>query len=469
MILVRTKAFLGLAPLAVLLACSGEDEAPLGNPNPNTPPAFKAIPGGGTTGGKIAGALTVFLVDHSDRPVEGALVRAVTSAKTVEGTTNADGRVDLSDEALKAPIALHYFKAGYSFGTAIGFDARAVTVRTAPLTPAVASIGTVTGTVSGWDLLPPITASSGRVAVISALGQDLEDPEQEARPGTATPNNPSGVGSNVCIVGQPPFPRQRDFGLRLDTRATALWALGGTFTPGASPPVSLTHVGVRTTVDAAAAVSRAGNDIALSHALDQDLEIQLTGAAPAGLGEGLATFALQLPGNGPIAPLAIAPLTQGRGRSKGPTLDRAFAGASYLAALSFSSPEQVGGAPAQTVSAIARGTEKNFTVANVITPVGRPTAEGRKLTVTPSPSADFHSYDLLRADGIVVWEVAILGGGGEVTLPSVPEGLADPLTGTITVEVSAADTGDADLNAIEFRTLGTKVTASSSARAELTF
>lgn len=454
---------LSLVLLAAAIGCGEDQEAPLGNPNPT--PSLAPIPGGGTSGGAINGAFTLFLIDSSGGPVEGAEVRVGVGSTMLEGTTNAAGRADF--EVTQGPVAVHAFKANYAYSSALGIGARALTLELESATSA-AAIGTVTGTISGWELLPALTQDKARVAVVNALGDDLATVTQDPRPGTITANDPEGSDSNVCVLGMPPFPRQRDYGLKLDVRAEALFVLGGTFSLAESPPVTLTHVGIRSAVDAQEGQSRTGHDVALTHALDQPLEIVSSASRPAGYDEGLATFALQLKDGGPIAPLAVSPLNGGRGSSRGPALDRDFAGASYLAALTYTSTTMVDGEPARTVSVIGRGQERSYTFGALIDAPGIPTKNGRGIQSTAVAGAGLYSISLRAPGGPVLWNVAIVG-SPELTLPAVPSGLVDPVSGPLVVEVTAADLGGATLIDAKFRELALKIRASGSARARLGF
>jgi hypothetical protein len=286
---------LSLVFLAAAIGCGEDQEAPLGNPNPT--PTLAPIPGGGTSGGAINGAFTLFLIDSTDRPVEGAQIRVEVGNTTLEGTTNAAGRADF--EVAQGPVAVHAFKANYAYSSALGLGSRALTLELED-TGSTAAIGTVTGTVSGWDLLPALEQNKARVAVVSALGDDLAAVPQDPRPGTVTANDPEGSDSNVCLLGLPPFPRQRDYGLKLEVRAQALFVLGGSFSFAESPPVTLTHVGIRTALDVQEGQSRSGHDVALTHALDQPLEIMSSAPRPVGFDEGMATFATPVGGCGPV-------------------------------------------------------------------------------------------------------------------------------------------------------------------------
>lgn len=454
---------LSLVLLAAAIGCGEDQEAPLGNPNPT--PTLAPIPGGGTAGGAINGAFTLFLIDSTDRPVEGAQIRVEVGNTTLEGTTNAAGRADF--EVAEGPVAVHAFKANYAYSSALGLGSRALTLELED-TGSTAAIGTVTGTVSGWDLLPALEQNKARVAVVSALGDDLAAVPQDPRPGTVTANDPEGSDSNVCLLGLPPFPRQRDYGLKLEVRAQALFVLGGSFSFAESPPVTLTHVGIRTALDVQEGQSRSGHDVALTHALDQPLEIMSSAPRPVGFDEGMATFALQLGDAGPFAPLAVSPLNGGRGTSRGPTLDRDFAEASYLAALTYTSTTMVDGEPSRTVSMIGRGRERSYTFSTLMDAPGIPTKVGRGVRSNNVAGAGLYSISLRAPGGPVLWNVAIVG-TPEVTLPAVPSGLVDPVRGPLVVEVTAADLGGATLLDAKFRELTSKIRASASARARLSF
>ena len=90
---------------------------------------------GGLGGGKLAGTLTVDVLDWMFRsPVEGARVVVQKGRSfTLTGTTNAKGVVVFSSTSLKGPVSVTAGKKGYEATSMISFDARDVTVFLLPI------------------------------------------------------------------------------------------------------------------------------------------------------------------------------------------------------------------------------------------------------------------------------------------------------------------------------------------------
>ena len=70
---------------------------------PDMPAGPTSTPGGGVGGGPIEGTLTVFVISE-DSPVAAATVYVVTSTRTLQATTAADGRADFTDPALLGSV-----------------------------------------------------------------------------------------------------------------------------------------------------------------------------------------------------------------------------------------------------------------------------------------------------------------------------------------------------------------------------
>ena len=90
---------------------------------------------GGLGGGKLAGTLTVDVLDWMFRsPVEGAKVVVQKGRSfTLTGTTNVKGVVVFSSTKLKGPVSVTVGKKGYEATSMINFDARDVTVFLLPI------------------------------------------------------------------------------------------------------------------------------------------------------------------------------------------------------------------------------------------------------------------------------------------------------------------------------------------------
>lgn len=460
-------------PLALLalgfVACSGGDDDGTDD-NTNMPPGprnVSALPGGGTSGGAISGVLTVFVLDEDDQPIADADVIVLFKGENLALKTNAEGRIDLNKDGLDKSLSLHVFKDGYAFTSAFGFDASVVTIalddgREEQLSDPL--IGTVTGTITGWDRLPANTMTSARVVQVGPIGQDVVDVMQKARPGTVTIDDPDGTAYNLVINGSGNFPSWTDYSVELDTRAKQVIALGGLFDLP-NQRFDVTHLGViDVDVTEGAVVMQ---NIDLDNAVDQDLALTASGVPM--LDNAVAIFAVEL-ADGSLLPMPSSTYANGMGSAKAPALSGDFASARYAAIFQARSMEFVGEEPAKSAVAFARGTEKMYTFDALLAPPNPPTATGRTIGTMPVAGSQLTLLELRNEDDDqVLWTVAIYGDTlGTVELPAVPTGLVDPLTGARILQATVANYGSVELNDVAFESLtDAPLATSASSRSEV--
>ncbi len=445
-------------PLALLalgfVACTGGDDDGTDD-NTNQPPQPRnvdPINGGGTSGGSINGVLTVFVIDADDQPVADADVLVLHKGEKFELKTDAEGRIDLNKDGLDKTLSLHVFKAGYEFTSAFGFDASVVTIAIDDGTeeePGMPQVGTVTGTITGWDRLPANTMTSARVVQVGPVGQDVVDVMQKPRPGTVTIDDPDGTAFNLVINGSGDFPMWTDYSLELDTRAQKVIALGGLFDlPGQS--FDVTHIGLIDVSVAQGAVVM--QDIDLDNPVDQDLTLTTSGVPM--LDNTAAIFAVEM-ADGALLPMPSSAYANGMGSARAPALSGDFADARYAAIFQASSMEFVGNDPESSAVAFARGTNQAFTFDALLAPPNAPTATGRTIGTMPVSGSQLTIIEVRNSDDDQsLWSVAIYGDAvGTVELPAVPAGLTDPLTGARILQATVANYGDVELNDVAFETL----------------
>lgn len=428
-------------------------------------------PGGGISGGPIEGVLTVFVLDYRGEAIGGATVVVDNNLERFTAVSDRRGRADFFSPLLKGPVQVHVFHRDHAFSSVLGFDASVLTLSLQPITrPAVeVSMGTVTGSVAGWDLLPPNTTHRARVAFVHPVGENLVEVEQPPRPGTVTPNNPEGSPMNLLVVGNSPYPEWRDYALDLDTRANGLVVLAGTFTNGARDPLQLTHIGVMSGLVLDGDETLSNVDLEVTHGLDQDLIANVSNAPEMPRKEAL--FSLRLGASGPLIPLGARTIEHGQARDLGPALHGEFAEATYAMGVRFSSESMVGDEPAAVVTAWIEGRTAQHTFKDLLQPVGRPSAAGRSIAAAPSPRATMHVYTLSdEVTGRTLWRAVVKGDDQRsLLLPQAPEGISDRLAGSLRLTVTAYDAGVLDLEEASFEALSSAVRSTATSRADVTF
>lgn len=450
-----------------LAACSGsgDDDTNI-PPGPPAPRNVDPIAGGGTSGGRIDGVLTVFVQDQDNMPIADADVLVVQDTARFIAKTDAEGRVDFNEPGIDGSLSLHIFKDGFQYNSIYGFDASVVTIALSDGVaeePAAGLVGTVTGTITGWDNLPPNTMTAARVAQVEALGNDLDDVMQMARPGTVTPGDPDGTDYNTVINGTDPFPTWTDYSLRADTRASKVYALAGSYNL-TTAAFEITHVGVADVTITEGQSSMA--NLALDNALDQELSVTTPGLPM--LDSSVAFFGVTFTDEDITLPLAFGELTGTMATAQGPSLSGGLADAVYTVGVQVTSTETVKDEPKSSVVAIARGTGKTFTLENVLSPPAAPTVTGRTMGTMPVSGASLTVFDLRTSDDDKsLWNIIVLGDKTTIEVPAVPDGLTDPLMGSRVLGASVLDFGDVDLNDTAFENLEDQVRSTASTRAEV--
>ena len=464
---ITTCAILGLFASACGLGDDPLDPNPI---DPREPPAKRdvdPIPGGGTSGGPIRDALTVFVLDAKGQPIQGVLVQADLPRASGRLKTDGDGRVDFNGGQFSELLALHAIDDAYQFSSLYGVNASVVTFQLNPVDSlSMLEASTLTGTVSGWSMLPENTETRARVANVFAIGDAVVDLPQSPRPGTVTPGNPDGTDSNLLVDGDEPFPSWLSYSLKTDRRARALAVLAGSFDLESEPQVSYTHLGIREVrmdgmdgMDGMEEMDERieGQDIEISHALDQKLEVILSESPE--LANQATHYGIRLDEIGTIPlPSGAAPLLTDR-----------LAEASYHTAVHFWSDETVLDAPRAEVLAEQSGLLTSFTYTSLLQPLAEPSSAGMSLAVQPTAGATMHVFTLTDASEKVLWSAVRFGDiDGVIELPEIDQARLRVLDARL-LTVTAVDLGDIDLNNTRFETLDAQIRSLARSRAEVWF
>jgi hypothetical protein len=388
------------------------------------------IVGGGAGGGSINGHIIVFVIDHATRsPISGAVVEVEAQPNAITAMTGSDGRADLGAPGLKGPANVHVFATGYPYESIIGINAMELTFEISKPVVTKTSTGTITGNVAGWDLLPVTTSTQTlRFGSVQAMTKHLLDAAGNGIAQDVRATAP--IPANVAIQGL-----FEDYALKVAPEATAgVSVLGGLLTLHArgQPTVEVTHIGFLAPVNATVGTIVSGQNITFTHPLNQHLSITLQDAPNLSPKQVLAEVAL--PNNGGFAPLAVGMASKtGTASISAPALTGALNGGGYVIAAF------VGDAATQSSIALSRNntTTTTISVSGFLAPPTMVTASHRMLSATPSPNATTHSFAISKT-GQLAWTINVLGGGAlMLTLPAVPTGFVDPLTGMATLVVSA--------------------------------
>lgn len=423
------------APVLFLLAvaaCGGDD--PDDNPNGNR--VVERYPGGGTGGGAIEGKFSLFVEkSNGSGVIQDATVVVVAGGKSLTAKTNLEGRVDFEDAALNGPVTVHIFHADYAYQSLVNLNASVATFSLSKLVPdpqPMVETAVIKGNVEGWELI----AESPKVAFVNPVGSDIVIfPPTERDP----PND--AFLKNVA----PDFPGQlvaHDYELTIDTRVTGLVIEAGPLPMGAYEAQYVGFVGGISATSGAVIMK----DVAFTHRLDQNLTVSISG--PMGLGSPSVGLLVALPGDD--GEVVIGSENGASLMFRVPKLDGSLSGAKFVGFGEMSATN--GTDRTRAVSAHeASGTTAALTLQAL---PGKPTIMDRTVAATAVSGATLHEFDLANTMGVIQWSVLVIG-EPTATLPDVPVGFSDRLTGTMDLSVLAINFGaGVDLNNAKFSGLG---------------
>ena len=151
------------------------------------------VAGGGIHDPGIDGVVHVFVIDEdSDQPIAGATVKV----GDTEGTTDATGLFTVKD--VTGPQTILARAAGHAPAMWIGADGGNVTIplTTTPTPTTTPPQAQLSGTITGWDALPPPPANHLRIALVTTS----QDPEIGNAANEITQPPPvANVPANACV------------------------------------------------------------------------------------------------------------------------------------------------------------------------------------------------------------------------------------------------------------------------------
>jgi hypothetical protein len=396
------------------------------------------IPGGGAGGGPINGHVIVFVLDRqTHNPIAEAVVQVDATPNPLTAMTNAEGRADIGSPSLTGAINVHVFASAYPYQTTLNINAMILTFELEKATSSASMLGTISGTIGGWSVLPtPTSTTTFQFGSVTAINKRLFDAsntiQQDLRTGQLVP-------TNVAIHNL-----YDDYSIKVDPNATAgLAVIGGLLTlrPRGQPPLArTTHIGILAPIGVNANMVLSGQNIDFSHALDQTISIMLMGAPDLPRKQIIAEVAL--PNGAGYAPIALAAASRtGTASVMAPALTGSLNGGQYVSAAIVQDNGN------QTSIAVARSAQSGpITIDGFLSPPQGISATRRTISATPVTNATVHSFTIAKSAGLA-WTInAVNLTRLMITLPEVPSGFVDPVTGTAVLTVGATRLVDIDLN-----------------------
>jgi len=449
---------------AALGACGGD-----GSSGP--PPAPHIIPGGGIADGPIRGTLNVFVIDEDTRDVlSSAAIRVGASdeQEPCEGLTDSTGLATFASKDCKLltkPVTMTISASGHAPSTWIGCDGSNVTVALRAISAPPLGRATVTGTIGGWDALPPPATNHQWLALVGASSNpDLTDRGNNIDQGTRQvvvnvggQDYPFDIPSNICVRNA--LVDDCNWVLTTHTGAQALWAiLLDQDTKGTDDEADDTTVvtgwAIKTGLSFGKDTTNGG--VNLDRIADADMQsfAATFASGPSGLDYMVAYPVLDLGAEGRIS--IIAPvLDKNTKMTRVPKLTGPLAGAHYdMLATAIDDPAK----PAPATITWLRNVNPSSTVAvsSWLSPPGALTVTGGVFSFTPVAGATVHSAELQTMDGQRRWAITIFDDTTSFTLPGLSP---DPLPlGTVRFAVSALKIPDADLSNVVFDDLADVLT-----------
>jgi hypothetical protein len=446
-----------------------------GGDSPPAPPPAHIIPGGGIADGPIRGSLNVFVIDEDTREVlSSAAVRvgAADEQEPCEGLTDSTGLAAFASKDCKLltkPVTMTISASGHAPSTWIGCDGSNVTVALRAISAPPLGRATVTGTIAGWDTLPPPAANHQTLALIGASNNpDLSDRANDIDQGTrqvdidiAGVDYPIDIPSNICARNA--LVDDCDWLLTTHTGAQAIWAiLLDQDTKGtddeSDDTTTVTGWAMKTGLTFGTGTSTGG--VSLDRIADADMQsfAATFASGPSGLDYMIAYPVLDLGAEGRIS--IIAPtLDKTTKMTRVPKLTGPLAGAHYdMIASAIDDPSK----PVPATLTWLRNVDPSATVAvsSWQSPPSALALTAGVFSFTPVTGATVHGAELQTMDGQRRWSITIFDDTTSFTLPGLSP---DPLPlGTVRFSVSALRIPDANLKNVAFDDLADVLTDVSS-------
>jgi hypothetical protein len=467
---VMSRLLLAAAALAAAVAVAGGCGG--GNPLPgSTEP--KIIPGGGIAGGPIHGTLNVYVTDEDTRDVlSSAAVRvgAADEPEPCEGLTDSTGLVSFEGKTCKLlskPVTLTVSASGHAPSTWIGANGSNLTIALRAISTPALGRATVTGTIDGWDTLPPPAANHQTLALIgSSNNPDLTDRANNIDQGTrsiaiAGTTYTVDIPSNICVRNA--LVDDCDWLLTTHTGPQAHFAiLLDQDTKGTDDQSDDTNTvigwAVKTNLSFGDGTTTGAERLAMIADADMQPFSATFASAPSGLDAVVAYPVLDLGTDGRIT--IVAPtLDKTSMMTRVPKLVGPLAGGHYDM-IAGARDDAAKAQPATLTWLRDVDPSTTVTVSSWLPPPTAIAMTGGTFSFTPVAGATVHGAELQTMDGQRRWSITIFDGTTSFTLP----GLApDPLPlGTIRFVVSALRIPGVDLKNVAFDDLAGVLTDISS-------
>jgi hypothetical protein len=358
---------------------------------------------------------------------------------------------------------------GHAPTTWIGCDGSNVTVALRAISAPALGRATVTGTIAGWDTLPPPALNHQTLALIgSSNNPDLTDRSNNIDQGTrqvvidiAGTDYPIDIPSNICARNA--LVDDCNWVLTTHTGAQALWAiLLDQDTKGtddeSDDTTTVTGWAIKTGLNFGKGTTNGG--VSLDRIADGDMQsfAAMFASGPSGLDYMVAYPVLDLGADGRIS--IIAPLLDSNTKmTRVPKLTGPLAGAHYdMLATAIDDPTKA--VPATLTWLRNVNPSATVAVPGWLPPPSALTMTGGVFSFTPVAEATVHGAELQTMDGQRRWSVTIFDGTTSFTLPGLSP---DPLPlGTVRYAVSALRIPGVDVQNIVFDDLADVVTDISS-------
>ncbi|MEM7677128.1 MAG: hypothetical protein AAF449_14085 [Myxococcota bacterium] len=416
--------------LTAVAACADAPSSQIDG-GPMAPLPIPAIPGGGTTGGSIQGRLVIHVLAAglglSDVTVA---VDAVDGRR--QGRTDANGRLEFTDPALRGPVTITAFQTDGPHYTLAGLDATGVSMDFLTDLNTPFAEGAASGEVRGWTMLSGVEDNQFAevLPVVRNVLSSSRGLVQNERPGETFTAN----------VVKPALP---SYLLRLDvTNTVGVYARGGRVPPDGEPP-TFEYLALSPELNFTAGATVATN-LRFTIPLDRELTVT-TENRPDLPFVGLLPV-LRLADGGFVALADAVTVADSDIVIRAPTAS-ALPGA------------EVGGV-ALARDAVGQQSVRWFDVATDRTPIPpllalpMPSRAGARAAVANGDNADLQQWLLLQ-NGQPLWRLDAFGPAlrAPVAWPAVLPGFPDPVSGPRVVTVTSFDFGGLDPDRVSFTQL----------------